>query len=189
MTTKYNYALLFFFAIIFLESCSENSSKNQCESDLEKAKVEILALKEQINSFDKQEIVFDNQDSIPKNYLISDNELKAVFKPGLIKLLRAQIVYKGSENIAWLQVEVKNELTRPIRSLMFRLHSNDCKNAEDDYIEGNININPSSSKSFEIQISILIIEDKIRNCFKHPPDVEIAEAILETGERYPNTTK
>ena len=187
MTIKYYQALLFFFAIIFLESCSENSSKMQCEADLEKAKVEILALKEQIKSFDKQEIVLDNQDSIAKNYLISDNGLKAVFKPGLIKLLSAQIVYKGSENIAWLQVEVKNELTRPIRSLIFRLHSNDCKNAEDDYIEENININSGSSKSFEIQISILIIKDKIRDCFKHPPDVEITEAILATDERYPNT--
>ncbi len=189
MTFKYNHAFLFFFAVIFLESCSENSLKKSCESDLEKANAEILALKEQIKSFDKDSIALDKQDSISKNYIISDNGLKVVYKNGLIKLLKAQIIYRGSDNIAWLQVEVKNELTRPIRSLIIRLHSNDCKNAEDEYIEENIKINSGSSKSFEIQISVLIIQDKIKNCYRNPPDIDITEAVLETGERYPNTKK
>ncbi|CAM4155550.1 hypothetical protein FLJU110815_19725 [Flavobacterium jumunjinense] len=173
------------FLLIQLFGCK---NENNCEQDLKKANEEIIALKKRILETKTVDSVFSVVDTLPKNYLINNSGQKKSFKPNMIELKNAEIIYKGeNDNLAWLHLEVTNTLSRDIKSIMIKIHSVDCDNSDDEYIEEFTVIRQNATKTIEIQISSQIIHDKIMNCYKHPPVIEITDAILITGERYPNT--
>ncbi len=179
----------FLIACTFSYGCMEINSETDCEKKLQGAYTEINNLKTSLaesKMIEPAEIIL-TEDTLPKNYIKPGNQSKLQYEHGLITLEKSQIIYKGDGN-AWLQLTLKNNLNREIKSVLISIHSTDCNNVEDDYIWEDIEIEPNAVESFEIQISLDIETEKIMNCYKHPPDIAITDAFLVNGERYPNTT-
>jgi hypothetical protein len=168
----------------FFYSC-KNSRENE---NFEEKSITTKMKTDSINSnnYELQKELIIHKDSSVKNYVTISNQNIRKYKYGLIKIEKSSILYRD-DNIAWLQLSLRNNLSDDIKSILIKIHSVDCNYEKDDYIEEKIDIKSDSLKNFEIQISSQIYRDKIKNCYKHPPEITISEAIISSGEKYPNT--